>query len=162
MKQKTAVFPGSFDPFTSGHFSIVERALNFFDKIVIAIGQNTTKNALLTIEKRKALIDKIYADMPSVETVIFNTLTVDLCKEKDAGFIIRGLRSTIDFEYEKTISMNNQMLNPEVETIFLMAKPEYISINSTIIREIIQNNGSVKNMVPDCIVKDIENIKSGT
>lgn len=162
MQKKTAIFPGSFDPFTTGHASIVERATALFDKVIIAIGHNTTKNSLLSTGERKALIKKIYNTTPGVEVVIFDSLTVTLCEEKEAGFIIRGLRSTIDFEYEKIIAMNNLLMQPDIETIFLMAKPAYTSINSSIIREIIHNNGSIQGMVPDAILPEIENLKKNS
>lgn len=147
--KKIAVFPGSFDPYTNGHHDIVMRSLNLFDEIIIGIGYNSSKqNRYFDIETMVAKIEEVYRDVPEVTVVVYNELTSTLAKKCGAGFLIRGLRNTTDFEYENTISQMNRYLNDELETVFLITSPEFASISSTIIREVHRYGGSVNAFLP--------------
>jgi pantetheine-phosphate adenylyltransferase len=148
MKSKIAVFPGSFDPITIGHVSIVNRALPLFDKIIVAIGHNSSKNYFFSIEKRKQWIDEVFKNLPQVSTEIYSGLTVDFCKKINANYILRGLRNSADFEFEKTIAQMNNAMETEIETIFMMSNPEFSAINSTIVRDIIRNGGNAVQFLP--------------
>ena len=145
---KIAVFPGSFSPFTNGHKSIVDRALSIFDKIIIAIGINSEKNQYFSIEERIQWIKDVYTDTPKITVQFYEGLTVDFCKRENAKFILRGLRDSHDFKFEKNIAQMNQKLNNEIETIFLITPPEISHISSTIIRDIIKNGGDVSKFIP--------------
>ena len=146
--KKKAVFPGSFDPFTLGHFDIMDRASQLFDEIVIAIGTNTSKNYLLDFDTRVACIEKVFENNPKISVRGFNILTVDFCKDIGAQFIVRGLRSTTDFDFERHIADMNASLNNEVETVFFITKPQYGAITSTIVREIFKFGGDISKFVP--------------
>ena len=148
---KIAVFPGSFDPITKGHESIVNRASSLFDKIYVAIGVNASKNYLFDLEKRIQFIKNTFSDNPKIEVVSYQSLTVQLCKELDARFIIRGLRSTDDFNYEFPIADANKQLDSQVETIFFATDPQYSAISSSIVRDIYRHNGDIKAFIPDAI-----------
>lgn len=141
MKRK-AVFPGSFDPFTKGHECIVYKALNLFDEVVIGIGQNTSKNYLFSIEKRIQHIQSIFTDESRISVKEFNGLTVEFCKSIGADFIVRGLRDSKDFGYERSIAQMNQEI-AGIESVFFMTVPEYTAINSTIVREIYKSGGNI-------------------
>jgi pantetheine-phosphate adenylyltransferase len=143
-----AVFPGSFDPITKGHESIVQRALPLFDSIIVAIGSNSTKSYLFHLEKRKKWLEQTFASNPKIKVVDYSSLTIELCKKLGASYILRGLRSVSDFEYENNIAAMNRMMDPSIETIFMIALPEFSGIHSTIIREIIKNNGNVSQFIP--------------
>jgi pantetheine-phosphate adenylyltransferase len=145
---KTAIFPGSFSPFTLGHKSVVDRSLPLFDKIIIAIGINSEKNEYFSIEERKEWIKKIYANNPKIEVQFYEGLTVDFCEKVKAKFILRGLRDSHDFKYEKNIAQTNKNINSELETIFIITPPEISHISSTIIRDIIKNGGDVSQFLP--------------
>lgn len=149
--EKIAVFPGSFDPFTVGHESIVLRGLKLFDKIVVAVGQNTSKNNLFSFNQRMRMLQDIFQDEPRVEIVTFEGLTVDFCKKINAKFILRGLRTSADFEFERAIGQVNKMLNNELETVFLLTSTNHTPITSTIVREIIKNEGDVSQLVPTAL-----------
>jgi pantetheine-phosphate adenylyltransferase len=139
---KIALFPGSFDPFTKGHESIVNQALEIFDEIIIGVGINTEKKYLFELDKRIQHIKEIYSKENRVKTLSYKGLTIDFCKKKDATHIIRGLRNSIDFEYEKSIAhMNNSM--SKIQTIFLLTNEEHGSISSSIVREIYKNDGDM-------------------
>ncbi len=144
---KTAVFPGSFDPPTLGHLDIIRKALPLFDKIVIGIGDNSAKQYRFDLEKRKSWLQEIYRNEKKIEVRTYQSLTVDFCKETGAGYIIRGLRSALDFEYERPIANLNHSMSG-VETIFLLSDEKYASLSSTIIREIIRYGGDVSHFVP--------------
>jgi pantetheine-phosphate adenylyltransferase len=158
MNQKIALFPGSFDPITKGHKSIVERALPMFDKIVVAVGTNTAKNSVFPLEKRIEWIKKTFAQYDNVEVVTFNSLTVDFCREIGAKYILRGLRNSTDFQYERNIARINQELDSEIETIFLMTKPDDAAISSSLVREILSFGRDVSQFIPEEITISINDI----
>jgi pantetheine-phosphate adenylyltransferase len=145
---KIALFPGSFDPVTKAHVDILKRSLPLFDKVVIGIGLNSTKAAYLTIEKRKEMLRAVFADEPKVEVQTYEGLTVEFCKKIKSNYMIRGIRTVSDFEYEKAIAQMNHALVPEIESIFIVSKPGYSSISSTIVRDIMRNNGDVRQFIP--------------
>ncbi len=146
-----AVFPGSFDPFTLGHESIVMRALNLFDKIIIGIGSNTNKTAFFTAEQRLQMIRELFAGNDKVEALYYDDLTTEFCKRVGARYMLRGLRTSSDFEYEKVIAQVNQDMLPEVESIFMVSLPEHTAINSSVVREIMRYGGDVSKFVPSGI-----------
>ena len=146
---KKAVFPGSFDPITTGHVDLVKRALQLFDEVIIAIGVNSQKQALFDVDKRKKWIEDVFKDEPRIKVDVFEGLTVHYCKKVDAKFLIRGLRNASDFDYEKTISQLNHIVGGNVETVFLISKPEFSHISSTIVREIIKGKGDASPFLPD-------------
>ena len=145
---KTALFPGSFDPITKAHVDILKRSLPLFDKVVIGIGLNSTKAPFLPLDKRKAMLRAVFANEPKVEVQTYEGLTVEFCKKISASHMIRGIRTVSDFEYEKAIAQMNHALVPEIESIFIVSKPGYSSISSTIVRDIMRNNGDVKQFIP--------------
>ncbi|MEE0937955.1 MAG: pantetheine-phosphate adenylyltransferase [Bacteroidales bacterium] len=158
MEKKIALFPGSFDPITKGHKSIVERALPMFDKIVVAVGTNTAKNSVFPLEKRIEWIERTFAQYDNVEVVTFNSLTVDFCREIGAKYILRGLRNSTDFQYERNIARINQELDSEIETIFLMTKPDDAAISSSLVREILSFGRDVSQFIPEEITININDI----
>jgi len=149
--EKIAVFPGSFDPFTIGHESIVRRALPLFDKIIIAVGQNVLKDSYFPLEMKMKWIRQVFQDEPKVEVATYTGLTVDFCRQRKARYLLRGLRTAADFEYERAIAQVNKALHPEIETVFLLTMPEHSSINSSIVRDIIRNGGDASPFVPKAI-----------
>jgi|TARA_B110000495_G_C22865344_1_gene504558 pantetheine-phosphate adenylyltransferase len=149
--ERIAVFPGSFDPITKGHESIVKRAIPLFDKIIIAIGINSSKNSMFDLEQRKLWIKNTFKTNPTIEVVTYTGLTVDFCKAQNANFILRGLRSYSDFEYESGIAQMNKSLISNVETVFLLTEPECSHISSTIVRDIIRNKGKVEQFLPNAV-----------
>ncbi|KAF0236074.1 MAG: pantetheine-phosphate [Prolixibacteraceae bacterium] len=149
--QKIAIFPGSFDPFHVGHESIVRRALPLFDKIIIMIGYNVNKKSFFPIENRIKWIKQVFENVERVEVRLHNGLTVDFCKEVNAGYILRGLRTSADFEYERAIAQVNKKMHPEIETTFLLTLPEHTPINATIIRDIIFHGGNASMFLPKCL-----------
>jgi len=146
--EKIAVFPGSFDPFTVGHESVVLRGLKIFDKIIIAIGQNSSKNNRFSVDQRVRMIEDVFANEPRIEVVAFEGLTVGFCKQTNAKFILRGLRTSADFEFERAIGQVNKMLDAELETVFLLTSTSHTPINSSIVRDILQHNGDVTPFIP--------------
>jgi pantetheine-phosphate adenylyltransferase len=146
---RIAVFPGSFDPFTIGHESLVLRTLDLFDEIVIAVGVNSNKSYMFPIEKRVEWIKNVFKGNPKVKVESFSGLTVHYCKTKNAKFLLRGLRTSADFEFEKAIAQMNKALDEDIETVFILPLPEHSAINSTIIRDIFRNNGNAKAFVPN-------------
>ncbi len=144
---KRAIFPGTFDPFTIGHYSIVLRGLNIFDEIVIGIGVNLSKKTLFTVEKRIEIIEQAFKDEPRVKVQSYNSLTVDLATSVDAGFVLRGLRSVGDFEYERTIADANRKLTG-VETVILFTESEYSYISSTVARDLISYGKDISGFLP--------------
>lgn len=149
---KIAVFPGSFDPPTKGHESIILRAIPLFDKIIVAIGENQQKTAFFPLQKRIQWLKDIFKNYPSIETATYTGLTVEFCKNVKAGYILRGLRTSADFEFERSIGQINKQIYPQIETVFLLTTPEYTSLNSSIVRDIIRHGGDVSSFVPDAVV----------
>lgn len=147
---KRALFPGSFDPITLGHFDIIRRALALFDEIVVAIGVNGDKNYMFTVEQRKEFIEKAFADEPKVKVSTYQGLTVDYCREIEAQFILRGLRNPADFEFEKAIAHTNRTLS-KIETVFLLTAARTSFISSSIVRDVIRNNGDYTVLVPESV-----------
>jgi len=148
---KTAVFPGSFDPITIGHESIIKRACLVFDKVIVAIGENADKKTYFEVGQRMDWIEKVFANEPKVEVARYSGLTVDFCRKVEAQFILRGLRTSADFEFERSIGQVNKKLYPEIETVFLLTAPEHTPINSSIVRDILRNGGDASLFVPEAV-----------
>jgi pantetheine-phosphate adenylyltransferase len=151
MMSKIALFPGSFDPFTIGHESIVRRALSLFDKIIIAVGYNTTKEGFFPLENRLQWIRDVFEGEEKISVLKYEGLTVDFCSTSGAQYILRGLRTSSDFEYERAIAQMNRSMHPEIESIFLLTLPEYTHVASTIVRDIILHGGDASMFLPDKI-----------
>jgi pantetheine-phosphate adenylyltransferase len=149
--KKTAVFPGSFDPFTLGHEGIVRRALGIFDNIIIAVGANALKKSYYSLDTRKEMIRKVFRDEPRITVDHYEGLTVDYCKKHGAHYILRGLRTAADFEFERAIGQVNRALDSGIESVFLLTTPEHTPINSTIVRDIIRSGGDASKFVPAAI-----------
>ena len=149
--QKIAVFPGSFDPITLGHVDILKRSIPLFDKIIVAIGVNSQKQYLYPLEQRKAWISTVFANDSKVVVMDYEGLTIHFCKAQKANYIIRGIRNIGDFEYEKTIAHLNSTMDSNLETIFILAKPELSSVSSTIVREILLAKGDISKFVPKVV-----------
>jgi pantetheine-phosphate adenylyltransferase len=148
--ERIAVFPGSFDPITRGHESVIKRALPLFDKIVVAIGVNSEKkSAYFPLEKRLEWIRFVFKNDPKVEVITFDGLTVDLCRQQKSKYILRGLRTSADFEFERAIAQTNRFLDKGIETVFILTTPEHTPINSTIVREVHKYGGDVSMLVPE-------------
>lgn len=148
MSHTIAIFPGSFDPFTRGHQALVDDALRIFDKVVIGIGNNVSKAGLLRIDARKQLIEDLYADNPRVEVRIYTGLTGDFARDQHASAIIRGVRNTTDFEYERTMAATNRRLYPAVVTVMLFTPPDVADISSSTVREVLAFGRSVAEFLP--------------
>jgi pantetheine-phosphate adenylyltransferase len=146
-----AVFPGSFDPITIGHVDIINRATLLFEKIIIGIGNNIQKQYMFPVEKREAWIKKTFAGNSKVEVMTYDGLTINFCKHNNAAYIIRGLRNSNDFEFEQAIAQMNKAMAHEIETVFLPCDPKYTAVASSIVRDIIRNNGDVKMFVPGAV-----------
>jgi pantetheine-phosphate adenylyltransferase len=159
--KKIAVFPGSFDPFTIGHEAIIKRALSLFDEIIVAVGANASKMNFYSLATRKEMINKVFEDEPKVRVDHYEGLTVDFCKKNGAGYLLRGLRTSADFEFERAIGQVNKSMAPGIETVFLLTAPEHSYINSTIVRVIIKSGGNASNFVPAAInLKNYKGIES--
>lgn len=149
--KRIALFPGSFDPFTIGHESIVRRSLDLFDEIVIGVGVNSTKSGLFTPEQRVNWIKEVFKGEPKVSVESYSGLTIEYCKHINARYILRGLRNSTDFGFERGIGQVNKAMNPLIETVFILALPEHSAISSTIIRDIIRNGGDARQFVPKAV-----------
>lgn len=145
---KTALFPGSFDPVTIAHVDILRRSLSLFDKIIIGVGTNSSKQPMLPAETRINILRAVFAGEPKIEISEYSGLTVNFCKQTGASYIIRGIRTVSDFEYEKAIAQMNHELEPSVESIFILSNPGYSSISSTIVRDIFRHKGNISKFVP--------------
>ena len=146
--KKVAVFPGSFDPITKGHEAIVKRGLKLFDEIIVAIGTNTNKQNFFDLEQRKKMVSQTFKEHKNVRIESYEGLTIEFCKKMKANFILRGLRSNADFEYETNIAQMNSALNDEVETIFILTSPELSAISSTVVRDVLRYNGNAAQFLP--------------
>lgn len=157
--KRVAVFPGSFDPFTVGHESIVKRALSMFDSIIVMIGSNANKKSFFTIEQRQKWIRQVFENEKKVSIEVYEGLTIDFCKAKGAKYILRGLRTSSDFEYERAIAQVNKRMYPEIETVFLLTLPEHTPVNASIVRDIVLNGGDASMFLPEGL--NMEDFKIG-
>lgn len=153
---RICLFPGTFDPITLGHTDIIDRALPLFDKIIIGIGRNANKTPMFNEEQRLQWLKEIYADEPKLDAVVYEGLTVNCCKLVGANFILRGIRYVNDFEYEKAIADMNRSLAEHIETIFLTCLPQYTSVASTLVRDVIKNGGDVSQFLPPVVARSIQ------
>jgi pantetheine-phosphate adenylyltransferase len=147
--EKIAIFPGSFDPFTIGHESIVRRSVNLFDRIIVAVGVHSGKQPLMSALSRVKMINEVFKGDEKVSCASFEGLTVDFCRKVNANYMLRGIRTAADFEYERAIAQINKKMLPGVESVFLLTSPEHTPINSTIIRDIIRNGGDASQFLPE-------------
>ncbi|MEO6548549.1 MAG: pantetheine-phosphate adenylyltransferase [Ferruginibacter sp.] len=153
--QRTCLFPGTFDPVTMGHIDIINRAIPLFDKLVIGIGRNVNKVPMFSEEERLSWLLEIYKDDPRITAVVYDGLTVNCCKSVGASFILRGIRYVNDFEYEKAIADMNRSMVDHVETVFLTCLPQYTSVASTLVRDVLRNGGDVSQFLPKVVNKYI-------
>ena len=148
---KIALFPGSFDPITVGHVDIINRSINLFDKIIIGVGINTTKQTMFTLEQRMEWIKTTFVTQPVIEIKSYEGLTVDFAKKCHAQYLLRGLRTSTDFQFEKAIAQMNHYMDNQIETVFILSSPQYAPVSSTIVRDIIRHGGNVKTFVPESV-----------
>lgn len=156
--ERICLFPGTFDPVTLGHVDIIDRALPLFDKVIIGIGRNANKAPMFTEEQRLGWLRDIYKDDLKVEAVVYEGLTVECCKAVGANFILRGIRYVNDFEYEKAIADMNRSLDKHVETVFLTCLPQFTSVASTLVRDVLRNGGDVSQFLPKSVNTSIKKI----
>ncbi|PKP01001.1 MAG: pantetheine-phosphate adenylyltransferase [Bacteroidetes bacterium HGW-Bacteroidetes-6] len=154
--KKIAVFPGSFDPVTKGHENIVRRSAPLFDELIVAIGVNADKKAYFPLEKRVEWLKMVFVDLKNVRIDHYHGLTVDYCLKQNANYILRGLRTSADFEFERSVGQVNKMLYPQLENIFMLTRPEHTPINSSIVRDIHRNGGDISLFVPEMVAGLIE------
>ncbi len=147
--ERICLFPGTFDPVTRGHVDVIARAVSLFDKLIIGVGINASKQPMFSVEQRTGWINEIFRNDPRIEVTGYEGLTVDFCRKVNAHFILRGIRYISDFEYEKAIADMNRMLAPDIETIFLTCSPEYSTISSTLVRDVIRNGGNAAMFLPE-------------
>ena len=147
---KKAIFPGSFDPITKGHFDIIKRGISLFDEVIVAIGINAEKKYMFSVEDRKRFIEEAVIEEPKVKVITYQGLTIDLCQKENAQFILRGLRNPADFEFEKAIAHTNRRLS-KIETVFLLTAAKTSYISSSIVRDVIRNGGDYTVLVPDSV-----------
>ena len=152
---KIAVFPGSFDPITKGHVDIIYRAVEVFDEVFVAVGVNSQKQTLYSLDQRLRWLEKVFEDHNRIKIGQFSGLTVNYCKDIGSKYLVRGLRNASDFDYEKTISQLNYIIGDEIETVFFISQPEFSHISSTIVREIIKGKGRIDQFVPESIASEI-------
>lgn len=148
---RRAVFPGSFDPITKGHENIVIRASKLFDEIIVAIGSNSSKKSMFSLQQRREWLEKVFENYDNVKVDDYDGMTIDYCQRVEARFLLRGVRNGGDFEYERTIAQMTKSMSPETETVILFTDPEYAAINSTVVREILRNQGDVSQFIPTSI-----------
>jgi pantetheine-phosphate adenylyltransferase len=147
---RKAIFPGSFDPITLGHEDIIRRGITLFDEIVIAVGVNAEKKYMFSLEERKQFLEETFKNEPKVSIITYEGLTIDLCKNINANFILRGLRNPADFEFEKAIAHTNRRMS-KIETVFLLTAAKTSYISSSIVRDVIRNNGQYQLLVPEAV-----------
>jgi pantetheine-phosphate adenylyltransferase len=152
---KKAIFPGSFDPITNGHYDIIKRGVSLFDEIIVAIGVNAEKKYMFSLEERKRFIEEAFKDEPKVKVITYSGLTIDLCKKENAEFILRGLRNPADFEFEKAIAHTNRSLS-KIETVFLLTAAGTSFISSSIVRDVLRNGGDISTLVPKAVYKKVK------
>ncbi|HTS44182.1 MAG TPA: pantetheine-phosphate adenylyltransferase [Puia sp.] len=155
--QRIALFPGTFDPITIGHLDIINRSLFLFDKLVIGIGRNVNKQPMFSEKQRLKWIKEIYKDNPQVNAVVYDGLTVKCCQQVGANFILRGIRYVNDFEYEKAIADMNRSLDNNIETVFLTCLPQYTSVASTLVRDVLRNGGDALQFLPEIVANFLKN-----
>jgi pantetheine-phosphate adenylyltransferase len=158
--QRICLFPGTFDPITIGHLDIINRSLSLFDQLIIGIGRNANKAPMFSEEQRQAWIKEIYKDNPKVDVVVYEGLTVNCCKAVNANFILRGIRYVNDFEYEKAIADMNRSLDHHIESVFLTCLPQYTSVASTLVRDVIRNGGDATQFLPEPVVRSLQKRKA--
>ena len=147
--ERICLFPGTFDPITMGHVDVIERAVSLFDKLVIGVGINSSKLPMFSLEQRTGWIREIFSNDPRIVVTGYEGLTVDYCQHINAQYILRGIRYIADFEYEKAIADMNRMLAPSIETVFLTCSPQYSTISSTLVRDVIRNGGNYGLFIPE-------------
>ena len=148
---KKAIFPGSFDPITNGHYDIIKRGVSLFDEVIVAIGVNAEKKYMFSLEERKRFIEEAFKEEPKVRVITYSGLTIDLCKKENAEFILRGLRNPADFEFEKAIAHTNRMMS-KIETVFLLTAARTSFISSSIVRDVLRNGGDITQLVPKSVI----------
>ena len=148
---KKAIFPGSFDPITNGHYDIIKRGVSLFDEVIVAIGVNAEKKYMCWLEDRKRFIEEAFKDEPKVKVITYSGLTIDLCKKENAEFILRGLRNPADFEFEKAIAHTNRVMS-KIETVFLLTAARTSFISSSIVRDVLRNGGDISQLVPESVL----------
>ena len=148
---KKAIFPGSFDPITNGHYDIIKRGVSLFDEVIVAIGVNAEKKYMFSLEDRKRFIEESFKDEPKVKVITYSGLTIDLCKKENAEFILRGLRNPADFEFEKAIAHTNRVMS-KIETVFLLTAARTSFISSSIVRDVLRNGGDISQLVPESVL----------
>jgi len=154
---KSAVYPGSFDPITNGHIDIIERSAKIFDKVYVAILQNSSKSPLFSVDERRSLIERVTTHIPNIEVTVFDGLLVDYMKQIGASVIIKGLRAVSDFEYEFQMALTNSKLDSEIETLFMMASAQNQYLSSSIVKEVARYKANLDGLVPGSIMQDIYN-----
>lgn len=148
---RKAIFPGSFDPITNGHFDIIKRGVSLFDEVIVAIGVNAEKKYMFSLEDRKRFIEEAFKDEQKVKVITYSGLTIDLCKKEKADFILRGLRNPADFEFEKAIAHTNRVMS-KIETVFLLTAARTSFISSSIVRDVLRNGGDISQLVPESVL----------
>ena len=156
---RKALFPGSFDPVTLGHLEIIDRGCSMFDQVIVAIGANSQKKYLFSLEERIAMLEKTFGYNPSVKTDYYTGLTVEYAREQGAQFLLRGIRSDTDLSYERPLELINKHLFPDIETVYLFSRPTHVHVSSTLVREVIKYQGKVEGLVPEAIVDFIKEKK---
>ncbi len=146
---RICLFPGTFDPITKGHVDVIERAVGLFDKLIIGVGINSSKQPMFSLQQRTGWIQDIFRNDPRIEVASYEGLTVDYCRQINARYILRGIRYISDFEYEKAIADMNRMISPDIETIFLTCSPLYSTISSTLVRDLIRNKANSSMFLPE-------------